>query len=31
MLDFPIVDSHLHIWNLNRLRYPWLDQIPELN
>ena len=31
MLDFPIVDSHLHIWDLNRLRYPWLDQIPELN
>ncbi len=31
MLDYPIVDSHLHIWDLNRLRYQWLDQIPTLN
>lgn len=31
MLEFPIVDSHLHIWDLNRLRYPWLDSIPLLN
>jgi len=29
--DFPIVDSHLHIWDTERLRYSWLDSIPLLN
>jgi L-fuconolactonase len=31
MPGFPIVDSHLHIWDVDRLRYPWLRNIPLLD
>ncbi len=31
MPAFPIIDSHLHIWDLDRLRYPWLDGNAHLN
>lgn len=31
MPNFPIVDTHLHIWDLGRLRYPWLASVPKLN
>jgi L-fuconolactonase len=31
MIDFPIVDTHLHIWDPEKIRYPWLADVPFLN
>ncbi|MAZ53398.1 MAG: amidohydrolase [Trueperaceae bacterium] len=31
MPNFGIVDTHLHIWDPEKFRYEWLDDIPILN
>jgi L-fuconolactonase len=31
MINFPIIDTHLHLWDINHLDYPWLKDIPMLN
>ena len=31
MPDFPIVDSHVHLYDLDRLPYPWLQHVPKIN
>lgn len=31
MPDFPIVDSHVHLYDVRRLRYPWLAGVPKIN
>jgi len=30
-IDIPIIDTHMHIWDVARLRYPWLADVPALN
>lgn len=30
-LTFPIVDTHLHVWDIDRLDYPWLQEVPLIN
>jgi predicted TIM-barrel fold metal-dependent hydrolase len=29
--DFPIVDSHVHLYDVKRLRYPWLKSVPKID
>ncbi len=31
MPSFPIIDTHLHIWDPARLNYPWHASVPALN
>lgn len=31
MYDFPMIDTHLHIWDIDQIDYPWLLGVPSLN
>ena len=31
MPDFAIIDSHVHLYDVARLRYPWLSAVPQIN
>jgi L-fuconolactonase len=31
MVRFGITDTHVHLWDIGRLRYPWLVGVPYLN
>ena len=31
MPDFPIVDTHVHLWDPGHLSYPWLADLPAIN
>ena len=31
MASIPVVDSHLHLWDPGRLKYPWHKDVPALN
>jgi L-fuconolactonase len=31
MPDFPIIDSHVHLYDIDRLRYGWLARVPKIN
>jgi L-fuconolactonase len=31
MIDFPVIDTHLHLWDTSNLSYPWLTDVPKLN
>jgi len=31
MINFPVIDTHVHLWDQGHLSYPWLSGIPLLN
>lgn len=31
MPDFPIIDTHVHLYDITDLSYPWLADVPKLN
>lgn len=28
--QIPVVDTHLHLWDINKLDYPWLNEVPAI-
>lgn len=30
MDSIPIVDTHVHLWDLDRMTYPWLEDLPSI-
>jgi L-fuconolactonase len=30
-MTFPIIDAHIHLWDLTKLDYPWLENVPCIN
>jgi L-fuconolactonase len=30
-MQMPIIDAHLHLWDIERLSYPWLESVPNIN
>jgi L-fuconolactonase len=31
IMNIPVIDSHLHLWDISRLKYAWLDEVPPIN
>jgi len=31
MSTVPIADSHVHLWDLDRMSYPWLEDLPSIH
>lgn len=31
MPNFPIIDAHVHLYDVEKLSYPWLDNVPRIN
>jgi len=31
MTELPVIDTHVHFWDPDRLTYPWLLDLPDLN
>ena len=30
MIDVPIIDAHMHLWDPEHLAYPWLSDVPQV-
>lgn len=31
MFDFPVIDTHVHLIDIDRINYPWINELPSLN
>jgi L-fuconolactonase len=31
MPNFPIIDAHVHLYDVNRFSYGWLANVPKIN